>query len=487
MPIYNINKNANLEVENDIIKHRVPLIELPTEEIIDIEKDIKRKVKQIEHEPYYLTPFRVEIINSSVVYYYNAKNLKSFQYLRQLEFTDKLVYFKSLIEIAKRSDETKVTWNRHNFVVDPYEDKIKAIIFETEYLKMQEKTNVLEGIKEIILMALTTLNSVIGKPRKVDFIDQDPEIINFAETILLKIEDIDDLDNYIETQIIEFTHGTANKETSATDNNEPSKKKKLNFKSIQKPKKKKIHQPNRTTKKKAFNLSSKELLMYGGLGVLLLAGILLNVLPNNSETTETDSTSNNTTTSPVVESVAEENEDNENNKSEDETNTNEDISSISPSEHDQEILLAYRFSLNGDNDEALKILEDIGYNNLSESDQNIMLNIYQEKDMWKKIIQLEPDRAEKVVNYLIAEEQTDELIDIKENTDTDNPYVIFEVAYLQGDWEKVIKTKDKVKINGRKETQITEAYLNLNRVEEAEQFAEEVGNPDLERLIERHK
>lgn len=468
MAIFNINKTATIEIENDLIKYRVPLIEYETENIEEIKKDIKRKVAEIEDENYFLTPFKVEIINSSVIYYYDVVNYKSFLYIRQLDFKEKLKYFASLIEIAKRTEKTKVTWVKENFVLDPYEERFKAITYETDFVKMKEKTKVLEGLKELILISLTNLDSIIGKPRRTNFIDQDDDVIQFAETILLKINNIEDLDSFIQTKIIEYEYEKNPKKTQQMEN----KKKKKSLVEFSMPKKKKktnvSYQP---PKKKNSRFTKKDIITFSVLGVVFVLALFFRFSMNG----ETDSVNDDIGT--VI------THDNNSVQSDGYINVEE----IGESENDYKILTAYRLFMTGDNKKALAILEEIGYNNLNKADQKIMLSIYEKDENYVKVIELNPVNAETIVNTLIAEDKIDKVREIHEQLKIDNPYVSFEIAYIDRNWEKLLEYKDKVRLNGRKETQIIEAYIGLQMYDEAKKFAESVGNPDLLKMIEHYR
>lgn len=485
MPIYNINKNANLEIEHDIIRYRTPLIEFPTDDINEIERDIKRKVAQINEDPHYLTPFKVDIINSSVVYYYNAKNLKSFFYLRGFRFEEKLKYYSSLVKIGKNTD-VNVIWDKFNFVVDDYEENIKAVVYETDLLKIHENKKTLDGIKELILISLTTLDSIVGKPRKVNFIDQDDEIINFAETILMKIDNLDDLDDYIETTMIQYQYEKKNKK----DTEEPKEKKTFLSNLLKSKPQTKTTRPARSTgqKNKNSKFTKKEMILYGGLGLLVVIGIILNTIPMDGNTNKEASTFEENKTELVDDNQIDDNQidnnptDNKNNESESVKNS-VDVHDIDASEHDEQLLLAYRHFLSGDTEKSIQILESIGYEKLSSLDQTIMLNIYEENKMYEKILALEESRAEMIVNRLIGENNLQAIRDLKENLEIENPYIEFEIAYLDGNYEKIIELKDKVNLNGRKEKQIVEAYIGLNNLDEAEKFAKQTGNPDLVQMV----
>lgn len=163
------------------------------------------------------------------------------------------------------------------------------------------------------------------------------------------------------------------------------------------------------------------------------------------------------------------------------------VEEIGESENDYKILTAYRLFMTGDNKKALAILEEIGYNNLNKADQKIMLSIYEKDENYVKVIELNPANAETIVNTLIAEDKIDKVREIHEQLNIDNPYVSFEIAYIDRNWEKLLEYKDKVRLNGRKETQIIEAYIGLQMYDEAKKFAESVGNPDLLKMIEHYR
>ena len=63
--------------------------------------------------------------------------------------------------------------------------------------------------------------------------------------------------------------------------------------------------------------------------------------------------------------------------------------------------------------------------------------------------------------------------------ETKNPYVDFEVAYSKEKWETIIKLQNEIDLNGLREQQIVEAYVALEKYNDAKKFAEKVGNPIL--------
>lgn len=462
-----INKVGNIEIENNLLKFRMPINEFKTDNISIIEKSIKRKMTSIENDPYYLKPFEIQVMNSFVVLYYQMDNYAGFTYLRQIPFGDKLKYYSALIDIAKKQDETKVLWDKYNFFVDPLEETMKTIVFETENMSIHEKIDAFSGIKELILISLTTLETILGKPNRTDFIEQDNDVIQFAETIL-KIEDLDDLDHYVSTKRIEYEHGmigndnTVQSEKKAKSISLSSIKGRINKKKI-KPSNKNIN--SQGTKSK--NKGNKNLYMLIGLLIFaLIVHFATSSDPSSADNKEVEKKSTNEY------AAAKETKEKENKNKKKSVKTTD-------SKYNEQLLSAYRASLTGDAKGGAEILEQIGYKNLSEQDQNILLNIYENSGQINKVIDLKPERAKELVNSIVANNQADTLIDIQKAMETKNEYVDFEVAFLKEDWKKIIELKDLVDLNGRKEEQIVQAFISLKNLEEAKKFAEQVGNPAL--------
>src|SRR5690606_23007680 len=67
-------------------------------------------------------------------------------------------------------------------------------------------------------------------------------------------------------------------------------------------------------------------------------------------------------------------------------------------EQEDLLLEAYRSTLLGNHDHAIKILEHMGYTNLSDTDRKIMLNVFEANEQYAHVIVLDPSRAKDIVN-----------------------------------------------------------------------------------------
>ncbi|PEM44730.1 hypothetical protein [Bacillus wiedmannii] len=117
----------------------------------------------------------------------------------------------------------------------------------------------------------------------------------------------------------------------------------------------------------------------------------------------------------------------------------------------------------------------VDYKKLGKEDKKAVLFTYLLSGKAQKAIDLEQDFAESVVSYYIAVDNLKKVKELK----TKNPLINFEIAALDNKHEEVIKLRDQVPLDGRREGIIVNSYLKLNKSEEAKKFAQKVGNKDL--------
>ncbi|WP_242312677.1 hypothetical protein [Bacillus cereus group sp. BfR-BA-01402] len=125
-------------------------------------------------------------------------------------------------------------------------------------------------------------------------------------------------------------------------------------------------------------------------------------------------------------------------------------------------------------DAALEF-DKVDYKKLGKEDKKAVLFTYLLSGKAQKAIDLEQDFAESVVSYYIAVDNLKKVKELK----TKNPLINFEIAALDNKHEEVIKLRDQVPLDGRREGIIVNSYLKLNKSEEAKKFAHKVGNKDL--------
>ncbi|QIY36001.1 hypothetical protein [Staphylococcus hominis] len=138
-------------------------------------------------------------------FHYQQENTAFYHTIRNLDFEKQLKYFRSIVEIAniQKKYDTQILWQIENFILSHEENdqQIRALLYEfSDDFKVYDNTDALTGMKNLILMGLTKLNNIIGKPNKADFINKSDEVIDFAESVL-QAKEIDDIKTDVNNRI----------------------------------------------------------------------------------------------------------------------------------------------------------------------------------------------------------------------------------------------------------------------------------------------
>lgn len=457
------NKYGNIEIEGSEMKYRIESKDVSTDDALELEKDIKRKLQMIENQDRFLLPYDIQSLNRYMVLYYNLANYQSLNDLKELTLENQLSYFISLVELGKTHEKGLIiSWDPLNFVVDRFDKSIKALLFETDNLKVYDTPeDIAKTIKDIIITSMTTLKKVVSLPKRNDFIYTDDANIQFVEK-LYQMNSLDDLSMYLEMVMLDIESRNASEEE--LELSETKSKNKLSIRKSVKPKQKKPKQaPKRnirpTGKKKKTNFNKLYLVLGAVAAFLLLLGPLL------APTTE-----------QPIENVAVA------------TETNGQTSIFKGSkEFDNALVDAYRKAYNSEYTDAYTLLSSINKNDLNDKDIVLLMEVYYQTGNMNLLLDELPALANDVITYLFTRDKLGELPVIAEKMVTKNAYIEFEKAHLMEEYEYMLSLVSSIQINGRKEQQIIDAYLALDQVEEAHKFAEDVGNPDLIKRVEQSK
>ncbi|WP_161769849.1 DUF5592 family protein [Lysinibacillus sp. BF-4] len=128
-------------------------------------------------------------------------------------------------------------------------------------------------------------------------------------------------------------------------------------------------------------------------------------------------------------------------------------------------------------DEALKYFEQIDFQKLEITDQDMMLLSYLFTGQAARAIELSPDFAETVVNYYKTTNNIEVLRQLA--TKVQSRVLDFEVAVDNGDYWKVIELKEFVLMKADRHQAIVQAYVALDNLHKARQYADEVGDRTL--------
>ena len=128
-------------------------------------------------------------------------------------------------------------------------------------------------------------------------------------------------------------------------------------------------------------------------------------------------------------------------------------------------------------DEALKYFEQMDFQKLEVTDQDMMLLSYLFTGQAARAIELSPDFAETVVNYYKTTNNIEVLRQLA--TKVKSRVLDFEVAVDNGDYWKVIELKEFVLMKADRHQAIVQAYVALDNLHKARQYADEVGDRTL--------
>ncbi|SFX80631.1 WXG100 protein secretion system (Wss), protein YukC [Thermoactinomyces sp. DSM 45891] len=133
--------------------------------------------------------------------------------------------------------------------------------------------------------------------------------------------------------------------------------------------------------------------------------------------------------------------------------------------------------------EAAKQFEQLKFHDLDKEDQKVVLLTFLLSGEEQKAIELEPKFVESVISYYVTNNQLDKVKNLK----SDLPVVQFEIAVLDKKPETVIELKSKVRMDGRREKIVVEAFLTKGDFEGAYDFARTTGNSDLTEFIQKRE
>ena len=191
------NKVGTFEVSGNAISYLQPLSTFHTQEMDLIEKWYREKMESLRSNEQVVPAKEISFQSGQVCYAYDVTSYKAFNTLKTMYLEDKLPYYLSLIELAK-SKEIKVLWNTQNLLVVEENQLVKVLVVENKALDIVTDKSILNTVKELIVITLTNLDHVYGRPKRSDFFEQNEEVIQFAEMIYLRLNSLDHMQEYIQ-------------------------------------------------------------------------------------------------------------------------------------------------------------------------------------------------------------------------------------------------------------------------------------------------
>lgn len=178
----NINRFGEVYYDKNEALVTMPFNRLGIEEIELLEENYRNKIKEIGYPDTFIYANNFSVIRDRFQMSYDLDGCVDFHHIHKYRLKDMLPYLYSMVELAKQ--DVNVLWQKSNMIIDVNEQRVKALLFEFDGFKVYKKDNNVDGLKELIMLALTKNNSIIAKPKRADFIEKTDEVFQFSDDIL---------------------------------------------------------------------------------------------------------------------------------------------------------------------------------------------------------------------------------------------------------------------------------------------------------------
>ena len=440
------NKVGTFEVSGNAVSYLQPLSTFHTQEMDLIEKWYREKMESLRSNEQVVPAKEISFQSGQVCYAYDVTSYKAFNTLKTMYLEDNLPYYLSLIELAKNK-EIRVLWNTQNLLVDEENQLVKVLVVENKALDIVTDKSILNTVKELIVITLTNLEHVYGRPKRSDFFEQKEKVIQFAEMIYLRLNSLDHMQEYIQAMNQEVQERKqqeqADLEKRLANNKFASLLQRIPFRIA---KTKNTEQPrivqstNVQAKKPAVVGKSREnnkRFLVGIVGIILIAVVLNLVLTNANENALSKDQQESTTSG----------------------NTNMET--------------MYVQALLGESEQLMDTLSEKEYDSLSE-DQQILLNqLWLEQGGYQPLLERDDQAVSRITEYLTNQNKPKELDRLQELLKVDNPHITFAKGVLAKDPDAIINNRNLVELTEERKTHVVNALLQKGDVESAKMFVSE--------------
>ncbi|EOP32345.1 type VII secretion protein EssB/YukC [Bacillus thuringiensis] len=163
------------------------------------------------------------------------------------------------------------------------------------------------------------------------------------------------------------------------------------------------------------------------------------------------------------------------------TSTGDTPKEMTKEDIETHVLKGLRYSSIQQYDDAIKEYEKIPYKSLDMEAKKSLLFAYLMTNNFQKALDKDPDFDESIVSYLLAKDRAKEIRDLESKSDV----IIFEQAVSRNDRTAILKHYKKVKMNGRREGVVANAFVGEEKFKEAFDFAQEHNNKELMKNIKK--
>ena len=445
-----LNRFGEIDFNKNEALYTIPLIRLDTEEIEIIEENYRQKIKELDYQDTFIYANHISAIRDRLQMSFDLTGAVDFNQLHKLDFKEILPYLQSIVEISKINVE--VLWEKNNFVLDLEEKRVKALLFGFKDFHIYKIDEKIDGLKEMILLSLTKLNKILGKPKRADFIQQSDRVIQFAEDVL-RANSIHEIERIITSYENEIEYEELRIQQEIEERKKNSKvslflsKIKKEDKKIKAEDKIKADLNNKFENKKTKHVSDKTFTekMTSPKGMLITILVVFSAI--------------------IVYVVGDFDPDKKTEASTEQT-LEQEMKKM------DKVLESYRLYMTGDKgnvETAYATLDSIGYDNLSKKDKEVLIDWYLEQEQYTKALATNSDSAYKIGEKLLSEENGLEQLEEISNSVKENPVLIFDIASNKNQYQIMIENSG-ILFNDQRAKKLVEAYVMTNQIDEMNKF-----------------
>ncbi|WP_017380614.1 hypothetical protein [Paenisporosarcina sp. TG-14] len=439
------NKVGTFEIEMNTISYLQPLSTFNTQEMNQVQKWYKDKMYTLQESTLYLPARDISFQSGQVCYTYDVTGLKSFNALKTMYLEDKLPYYLSLIQLAKEK-QGEVLWETENLVIDGEEASVKALVMEHQAFAIENEKSPLSAVKDLIVISLTNLQQVYGRPKRSDFFEQNEEVINFAEMIYLRLDSLDQMASFVQSLFDEIQERKqieqeelgqelANKKRFSISKLVP-----VRFLQHNSEKKPEIRTdlPSSQPTKKAKSKKEDNIRFLIGAAAILVVALLLNILLTGA-------------------------------------NKNAESPEGKPAAHQEEkdVEQVYLEGLLGDTESVMKVLEAKDYDHINKDETELLHQLWIKHGSYEKYLEKDELAVSRLTEYMTKKNLRDELDQLQEILKVSNPHIGFANGVLEREWDQVLANREGIELTEDRKTHIVTAFLQVGDIKAAKTFVSE--------------
>lgn len=445
------NKVGTFEVNGNAVSYLQPLSTFNTQEMDLIQKWYKEKMHALQKCPNVVPANDITFQSGQVCFSYDVTGYRSFNALKTMYLEEKLPYYLSLIDLAKNKELT-LLWNAQNMVIDQESQSVKVLVIESRAFDIANESSALNAVKELIIISLTGLDQVYGRPKRSDFLEQNEEVIQFAEMIYLRLNSLDHMKEYIET---------VNRETIERKQQEQEEMDKImaNKKSIaflqhipfRFPKSMKSERilgeqrvKNQASKNNVstYKKNNNKRFLIGTVAIVVVA-IMLNLVLTNAN-----------------------------------KNAQSEVQPLITSDQESSLEKVYLQGLLGETVDVMATLQEKEYDSLSEDQKTLLHQLWMEHGQYNQLFERDEQAVSHITEYLTDKNRPEELDRLQELVKVENPHIAFAKGVLENEPDAIINNRNIVELTEGRINLVVKALLEKDEIDTAKEFVSDKAPKD---------